>query len=188
MVAPPSNTAPKMAMIFSTLAVAAAPLFGVEAIPGPAAKGPEAGISEVFDEHGVGAEFGVLATSEGEETGGDATGDSVVPLGVAAMATSKGAEADEDATGDSVVAPLGVVAMGVCASEGAFAPARLGVTAMGVSACSGALYPAALDAADAGLISTARPKSEIQAFPLLSNKTLEDLIFPWASLGDLHEW
>jgi len=73
------------------------------------------------------------------ETGGDATGDSVVaPLGVAPMETSKGAEAGKDATGDSVVAALGVAAMGACAGEGAFDPARLRVAAMGASAGEGA--------------------------------------------------
>lgn len=80
-----------MAMIFSSLAVAAAALFESEAVPGPAAKGLEAGAWAVWDEDGAKAELRVLASSVGAEVGGDLAGDSVAGgLGVAAIGASAG--------------------------------------------------------------------------------------------------
>ena len=114
--APPSNAAAKMAMVFSTLAVAVV-----------AANGMGAGVCVVVDEHGAeaGLGLGVLATSEGAEAGGDATGDSVAArLGGAVTFVPAG-------EGAFVSARSGVAAMT------AFVPARSGVAAMGTSAGEG---------------------------------------------------
>lgn len=33
-----------------------------------------------------------------------------------------------------------------------------------------------------------RPKSDMQAVPVLSRRMFVDLMLPWVSLGDLYEW